>query len=535
MVTIQKTPGDRLELALRASNEGIWQWDLAHNSVSYSERVLTFLGYPLGLAPNIFESIEQFFHADDVPDVEAALAEILKPNGIAIFAVDCRYHKPSGECVWLRIRGACVRDDAGYVTRIAGSMIDISKRKTTELALEEERHLLSELIENIPNNIYFKDLESNFVMVNKATADKMGASCAEELIGKSDHDFFDAYHADRSRADEVEIMATLQPQKESIERETWEGQEDTWVLTTKIPWLDRHGKVRGTFGVTSDVSDMVNVQVRLSNVANELKLRNSEYEKELELARQVQQAVLLENPPPFPEDAVASEFRVDFSMHYEPDSEMAGDFYEVFEVSATQVGILICDVMGHGVRAALVVAMIRGLIEKESDSATHPEWFLYGLNDSLAKIFTHAGIQMFATALYLVVDVKKGTLSYASAGHPLPIISKKGVSLRLKSEKIVRGPALGLIAEAPYGSDSVRLKELDQLILFTDGIYEVENFAGEELGVDALIAELSAQKPADARAAIDCILKRALSHSQNGGYGDDVCLLGIDFTRLVSS
>ena len=326
-------------------------------------------------------------------------------------------------------------------------------------------------------------------------------------------------------------MATLQPQEESIERETWEGQEDTWVLTTKIPWLDRHGKVRGTFGVTSDVSDMVNVQVRLSNVANELKLRNSEYEKELELARQVQQAVLLENPQPFPKKGVRSEFRADFSMHYEPDSEMAGDFYEVFEVSDTQVGILICDVMGHGVRAALVVAMIRGLIEKESDSATHPEWFLYGLNDSLANIFTHAGIQMFATALYMVVDVKQGTLSYASAGHPLPIISKGGVSSLMKSKKIVRGPALGLMAEAPYGSDSISLNELDQVMLYTDGIFEVENPAGEELGVDALIEELSEQNPADARAAIDCILKRAQAHSQNNGYGDDVCLLGIDFTK----
>lgn len=531
MVTIQQTPGDRLELALRASNEGIWQWDLVHNDVSYSERVLLFLGYPSGEVPNIFEDSYLYFHAEDLKMLEEALAQMLKPHGDEIFAVDCRYRRPDSQLVWLRLRGACVRDERGIATRIAGSMIDISKRKTTEQSLQEERHLLNQLIENIPNNIYFKDSKSRFVMVNKATAEKMGFEKAEELLGKSDHDFFDQAHADRSREDELEIMETRQPQQESIERETWEGQEDTWVLTTKIPWFDHSGKVKGTFGVTSDVSDMMNMQLRLSNVASELQRRNAEYEKELELARQVQQAVLLKNPKPFPAEGVESKFRAEFSMHYEPDSEMAGDFYEVFEINETQTGILICDVMGHGVRAALVVAMLRGLIEKESDSAAQPEWFLYGLNDSLAKIFTRANIQMFATALYVVVDAEKGTLSYASAGHPMPIITKNGVSSKLRSDKIVRGPALGLMAEAPYGSDIVDLAEIDQMVLYTDGIYEVADAAGEELGLDALITALNDRQPQYSRESLACILRTAIDHSENRGYGDDVCLLGIDFTE----
>jgi sigma-B regulation protein RsbU (phosphoserine phosphatase) len=259
---------------------------------------------------------------------------------------------------------------------MAGSIIDISKRKNAELALEEERHLLYQLVENIPNSIYFKDQESRFVMVNKATAHKMGYENPRDLLGLTDHDLFDVSHADKSRADEVEIMERKVPQEESLEREVWEGQPDTWVLTTKIPWLDSQGNVKGTFGVSSDVSDIVNVQVRLRNVAAQLKERNAQYEEELELARQVQSAVLDSDPLPFPRNDAEARFGVHFASRYFPDSEMAGDFFEILKISDTKVGMLICDVMGHGVRASLVVAMLRGLVEKERESSTDPEWFL---------------------------------------------------------------------------------------------------------------------------------------------------------------
>ncbi|MFC4993454.1 SpoIIE family protein phosphatase [Rubritalea tangerina] len=526
---MQTTTQDRLELALRASNEGIWQWNVIEQEVSYSERVLSFLGYDSGEAPNIFLQPDLYLHEDDLPLFKQEVGGILRDRGTDLMAVDCRYRRPEGYFAWLRIRGACIRNDHGRVTKIAGSMIDISKRKNAENALSDERHLLRQLIENIPNNIYFKDRDSRFVMVNKATAVKMGYQSPKEIIGKTDHDFFDKVHADKSRSDEVEIMESLLPQEESLERETWEGgEQDTWVLTTKIPWLDSKGGVRGTFGVTSDVSDMVNVQIRLSNAAAELKKRNQEYQEELELARQVQHSVLDPKPESFPRMGKGTACGVGFSTYYKPDSEMAGDFYEVFAISDTKAGVLICDVMGHGVRAALVVAMLRGLIEKESDSAESPEWFLYGLNDSLVNIFSHAGIQMFATALYLIFDLEKGRMEFATAGHPLPIIRKDGVARVLSSEKIVRGPALGLVPEAPYGADSIGLDELDQVIMFTDGIYEVENAEGEELGVERLIRFLSDRIQSGGGETLDAIVALAGEHCGCAHYGDDVCMLAVD-------
>ncbi len=531
MIGMQTQSADRLELALRASNEGIWQWDVAGKAISYSDRVLGFLGYDTSRAPNIFLQPDLYLHKKDLPRFKQSIRAMLKIGGQDLMAVDCRYRRPEGFFSWLRIRGACVRDDEGCVLRIAGSMIDISKRKNTESALEDERHLLHQLIENIPNNIYFKDQQSRFVMVNKATAQKMGFEESRDIIGKTDHDFFGKAHADKSRKDEVHIMETLEPQEELIERETWEGDEVTWVLTTKIPWLDSKGQVRGTFGVTSDVSDMVNVQVRLSQAAVELKRRNAEYREELELARQIQQSMLEPSPAKFPRGESQAKCSVYFETFYQPDSEMAGDFYEVFPISEKKAGILICDVMGQGVRAALVVAMLRGLIEKESDSATHPEWFLYSLNDSLAKIFSHAGIQMFATALYVIIDLDEETMSFASAGHPMPIVVKEGKAQVFKSEKIIKDPALGLMPKAPYGSDKIPLAEVDQLMLFTDGIYETENTEGEKLGIEAIVESLQQAQVNSAKEVLQTAVMIAKQHSNTDSYGDDVCLLGVDILQ----
>lgn len=530
---MQTPQDDRYELALRASNEGIWQWDVREGHVSYSDRVLSFLGYEDGEeAPNIFMHPEYFFHENDLAKFQRALAEMLKPNGQEIFAIDCRYFRPNETMAWLRIRGACIRNEAGEALRMAGSIIDISKRKNAELALEEERHLLNQLIENIPNSIYFKDADSRFVMVNQATAHKMGYENSKDLLGLTDYDVFDEAHARKSREDEVQIMEEKMPQEESLEREIWEGQDDTWVLTTKIPWLDRNGNAKGTFGVSSDVTEIVNVQVRLAEVTQQLKQRNKEYEEELELAKQVQQSVLDLNPKAFPRNNAISNYGVEFSSRYQPDSEMAGDFFEVLRISDTQVGILICDVMGHGVRASLVVAMLRGLVEKERESSSMAEWFLYGLNDSLAKILNHAGIQMFATAFYAVVDLEKETFQYASAGHPMPLVKKNGKVKVLSSDKVVRGPALGLMPEAPYGADTLSLDDVEQLIMFTDGIYEVENAQGEQIGVERLCQLLNENNESlKADGSLQLLMDSAKEFSAADGYGDDVCMFAFDVIK----
>lgn len=517
---------DRLDLALHASNEGVWDWYVGDENIYYSEQALEFLGYDEKSAPNLITHPKKYIHPDDLEKFGSSFSAALTRGSDDIFAVDGRYHHPDSSWRWFRIRGIVVRNYSGKAIRVVGSVIDISKRKNAETDLEEERHRLRQLVENIPINIYYKDKKSRFVLSNSSTAKKMGLESVNELLGKSDYDFFDSKHADIARENELEIMRSRQPQINVIQCETWEGKEDTWAETSKLPWLDHKGKVQGTFGISSDITKLVRTQRKLSKVVEELHARNKAIEEELHLAKEIQQALL---PQGLDEHSLRGYDReISFDCRYAPASDMAGDFFEVIPISQHKIGVLICDVMGHGVRSSLVVSMLRGLMEKERDSATSPEWFLYGINDGLVSILERANVTLFATAIYCVINLKKSTLTYSCAGHPAPIIIKDGKGKQLSASSSRPNPALGLIPNTPYSAEQVPLDQIDRMLLFTDGLHEVENDQGEALEMNEIIRSMELASDQKLGTCLDTLLGNAQAHASNGVFEDDVCLLAVE-------
>ena len=201
-----------------------------------------------------------------VAEMDEALRRVSE-GGDDLFSAEPRVNTQKGGWRWFRLRGTPVRNDEGKVVRIVGSAIEISKRKQSERELKEERYLIQTLMDSIPMNLYFKDVESRFVMANQATAEKMGFSSSDELIGKSDRDFFHEDHAQVAREMEREIMNTGKGVYDQIEHEKWDDREDTWVTSTKHAWLDRSRKVKGTFGVTNDISDLMRARNEQEKVA----------------------------------------------------------------------------------------------------------------------------------------------------------------------------------------------------------------------------------------------------------------------------
>ncbi len=519
-----ETESKRLELALRASNEGIWDWYPGVEAIHYTRRILEFLECGESRAPNIFLNPYPHIHEDDRAAFAKAMRQALANGGPETLAVDARVRTGSGGWRWLRIRGTVVRDRGGEVVRIAGSMIDISQRKAAEEALDEERNLLRQLIDHVPMQIYFKDSESRFVMCNQGLADWHGRASPNELLGMHDRDLFDESHWRPAERDEQEIMRSGEPIMNKLEQETWRTRDETWVITSKFPWLDRSGGIRGTFGISSDVTELVHARQRASELAAQLQLRNQAYEEELLLAREIQQAFAVAG---FPEVAVGGR-RLAFGSRHIPISGMAGDFHEVLDVGRGRAGLLICDVMGHGVRSALVVAMLRGLLEKQRMTAGMPGAFLCGLNDGLASILERAGVTMFATAFYGVLDVTSGEFVFGCAGHPGPVVCEAGGSARqIAVERAARGPALGLLRDADFPESTIRLKAPARLLLHTDGVLEAENPEGDLFGNHlAEIAAATAGRPLEQ--ALDEILGAVLEFSGAQGFDDDVCLLGCD-------
>jgi sigma-B regulation protein RsbU (phosphoserine phosphatase) len=523
---------ERLELALRASSEGIWDWQVGEEKIFYSRRVLEFLECGGHRAPNLFRAPHAGVYEEDQAAFARVVSQSLENSGPETLAIDARVTTGGGQPRWLRIRGTIVRDRKGDAIRIAGSMIDISLRKRAEAQVEDERFLLRQLIDHIPIQIYFKDLESRFVLGNQGMAEWADLENPDQLIGKHDRDLFDEEHWREADADEKKIIATQEPITGKLERETWRKGVATWVVSSKFPWKDRRGKVMGTFGVSNDVTELVLAKQEAVALAAELQTRNEGYEEELQLAREIQQALAGGG---LPKIAANDGSTVDLSSRYIPISGLAGDFFEVIPISSSQAGLLICDVMGHGVRAALVVAMLRGLLEKQRSQATDPALFLRGLNDGLSSILERAGTTMFATAFYAVVDLEKDTLRFSCAGHPGPIgLGAEGVT-QFNTHRSTKGPALGLIRGVVYPVNEMPMSSIDRLVMFTDGVLEAENQSGEPFFEKRLMEIIGSTAHEPLETMLDTILTSVLAFSEGKHFDDDVCLLAMELRKLPAA
>ncbi len=138
-------------------------------------------------------------------------------------------------------------------------------------ALLREQSLMNSLMDNVPDNIYFKDLQSRFVRVSASLLAKFGLKQASDAIGKTDFDFFTDTHARPAYETEQEIIRTGKPVLSIEERETWLDRVDTWVLTDKLPLYDENGVIVGTFGISRDVTTLKTVESRLAEERNLLR------------------------------------------------------------------------------------------------------------------------------------------------------------------------------------------------------------------------------------------------------------------------
>jgi len=192
-----------------------------------------------------------------------------------------------------------------------------------------------------------------------------------------------------------------------------------------------------------------------------------------------------------------------------------------------------CDVMGHGMRAALVTAILRGLVEELTPVAADPAQFLAEINQSIYAILQRTAQPMLATAFYTIVDVGAGELRFASAGHPSPFLVKRslGHAEPFKFYDKRHGPALGLFAESKYPTGRIAISPEDMILLFTDGLYEVIGEEQEEYGQERLLASVRRKLELRPPQLFDELLDEVKEFSVSNEFDDDVCLLGIEIAR----
>lgn len=512
-----------------SSRKGSWKWyPNKQEGLSLVCDVVAshIFGYELESADHFFVNPEKWLQPSSVNAFINFKDTALKNGGFLSRKIIHR--TASGEYRAIELDGYIVPStnySEVYVVGWVTNKYKPSSRITN--VIREEKQILLNILENIPISVYLKDVNSRFILANKSLASRLGEESAKSVVGKTDHDFFSAEHADNSLADEKKIMETQDPLLEKLEREVWENKKEAYVITSKVPWLSREGKVRGTFGVSSDVTELVNTQKQLMDMTYQLTARNKEMREELQLAHQIQLAMIEEGQVEyFPDKKIEIENgQLQFAYRYLPMSGMAGDLLQVTPLGENKVGVFMCDVMGHGVRSALIVSMLRGLMEKEKGNAKSPEVFLRGLNEGLSAILKRAGITMFATAFYAVIDIDELTFDFANAGHPSPILITDRKVTRFSDAIDNTGPALGLLSGFEYECGRMNLADVDRVFLFTDGIYETENVEGFEFGVDGLEKSIDINSKVDSN--LEQIMQSSLKHSVNGTFDDDICLIGI--------
>ena len=519
-------PWETIRTALESDGEGIYDWDVEKGEIKYSSHCLVLMGIKeQEKAPNIFTEWDEVVFPEDRAYFSSLLRRYLEGYSDVPFRIEVRLQSPKRKSWrWVRVTGIATRNALLKATRLVGAFVDVTRRKTAEAQLEEERHLFRLLINHIPDNIFFKNRESRFVMANISTAQKLKVPTPSDLVGRTDAHFFDEALVKDWRKQEEQVMETGQPLVSELKKEVWQNGSDTWCMSTKIPWRGKNGELKGILGISSDVTSLKVAEQQLRRVAEELEFKNQALEKEMRLAREVQLALLPQQVPPVHVESGGQCRSLTFAHKYQASGGVAGDWFEVFPINESSVGIFICDVMGHGVRSALVASMIRGLLEEAVRKNPNPGPFLELVNNKLSAILARSEATMFATALYLLVDLEKKEISYACAGHPAPFVLKaSGEVLELP---ISRALALGLVPGRVYPESTLPLEQGLGLLLFTDGIIEASNSLGEEVGRERLQEELRArQEKASASCTVESVLHGAQHFTGEEDFEDDVCLL----------
>jgi len=267
--------------------------------------------------------------------------------------------------------------------------------------------------------------------------------------------------------------------------------------------------------------------------AEELREKNTQMNEDLAMARELQTAFLPRFFPVFPASASPEKSTLQFCHRYSTTTELGGDFYDILAVSDTEGGVLVCDVMGHGVRAALVTAIVRGLVEELKPFAGDPGKFLTELNRSLCAILKQTVTPLFVTAFYLVADVARGELRFANAGHPLPFHVRR---IQKTVEPLYNGksgPVLGVFERSVYFTDRCELHPEDLIMLYTDGLYEVESPDGEFYSLKHLIQAVRRRVELPASQLFDELLAEIGVFANTTDLRDDMCLVGLEVKRTL--
>ncbi|MBN1533302.1 MAG: PAS domain S-box protein [Spirochaetes bacterium] len=394
---------------------------------------------------------------------------------------------------------------------------DITELKSIQKKLQESERLHRLITETMWDMIIMIDSSRRLAYVSPSHV-QLGYS-PEDLTGKNPFDYIHPDDIPAIRGVLEEGIRTRQPQR---------GEFRFLAADGTYRWLECHGSIQfdergGDFHIVTssrDVTERKRAETALNESEKALRERNEVMERDLKNA-QIIYLALMQNQIPY-NDRILIDYR------YYPMDAVGGDYFCFTPLTDARIGCFIGDVCGHGVSAALFLALLKATVDRISRlHGESPARFITSLNTELMDYLS----DYFITSLYGFFDTEgepdKVNFTFSKGGHPYPVLyrAKTGTADFILS----RGTILGKFPGASYAEVSVMLEPGDRIYLYTDGIPEAPGADGRLLGYEAFVQtlqELSRGNPLPR--TIDLLFERIRRYCGDAPLNDDLMLIGFE-------
>ncbi len=394
-----------------------------------------------------------------------------------------------------------------------------------EVKLKDSEAFYYSLVENIPQYIFCKDLDGRFTFVNQLFCGLLETPI-EEIVGKTDYDFFPEELARKYREDDRKVIVNNRT-FEDIEENKISHHETKYVHVVKTPIHASDGSIIGIQGIFWDITERIKAEQELKNA-------NERMRHDLMAAAKVQRGFIPEKPPKI------SGFQ--FSWLFEPSEYVGGDILNIIRLDEKRWAFYVLDVSGHGVPAALLSVSLTRMIDQTSISIGAIEDDNVSIRASDELLDPKKVVQKlchrfpgddskFCTLLYAILNTEDASVTWIRAGHIPPLLVNRNGELA----EYLYEPAGIFISNMPCDERFLQTKRIvlepgDRFILCSDGITEAMK-GDQEFGYDRLadVMRSTAMKPLDD--SVQTTLSSVTRWTGVPTFSDDVTLLILERSR----
>jgi phosphoserine phosphatase RsbU/P len=439
-------------------------------------------------------------HEDDRQTVIEQTARVLAGGDVP--PLEHRIRHRDGSIRWIRNTMVVRRDEFGRPISYDGLIVDVTERRRAAEALRDSEALYHSLVETIPINMFRKDTHGRFTFANRRFCEALGKSL-EEIVAKTDYDFYPAALADKYRRDDQTVLSTGATFEDTECHQTPQG-EQLYVAVIKTPVHDAQRRMIGTQGMFWDVT--------ASKWAEDQKTQ-------LRFARAIQQKLLPKAAPLTP--------HYEFGGQSYPAEACSGDYFD-YLVFDDSVDIVIGDVSGHGFGPALLAAVTHACLRTLALSRTN-----VGLEAILAAanrlLLADTDSEHFVTLVYARIELKSGTLVYSNAGHPPAFLLDAAGNLKMRL--VETGPLLGVFPDGVFPkAPAVPLAAGDLVLFLSDGVLEAMPATGSKFGIERTLDVVRCNRKHSAQVIADRLCDAARAYFGNSPQSDDITAVVIKVT-----